>query len=236
MSVRLPNQNDLLMWVGTEFYPTIQSFVEEAMVQGVAKRIPKLSKGIEPGVRVFLAHSEGRGKGHGVIFGYFLITHIEIIVEDEEQKREFTEIMRTMSQWREMLEGEQIRFFTEAEIVNEPPRRCGHRYYGAYLRAANLTEEEFEMLYQEARRLGNAAEVLGPLIVFKRPIDYRKAVERTATHFRGYRWVDGERILTMADDPNATLQYKRVPVRERFKRSIRIEGKQIIQPKLMQEV
>lgn len=234
MSVRLPNQNDLLMWVGTAFYPTIQSFVEEAMVQGVAKRIPKLNKGIEPGVRVFLAHSEGRGKGHGVIFGYFLITHIEIIVKDEAQKKEFEEAMRTMSMWREMLDGEQIQFFTEVEIREEPHRFCGRRYFGAYLRAANLTGEEFETLYEEARRLGNAAEILGPLVVFKRPVDYRKAVERSAAHFRGYRWVDGERILSLVGDPNATLNYKRVPVRKSFRRSIRLGDNQIQQPKLQE--
>lgn len=232
MSVRLPNQNDLLMWVGSSFYPTIRSFIEEAAVQGVAKRIPRLNEGIEPGVRVFLAHSEGRGKGHGVIFGYFLITHVEIIVDDEEQKKEFEEIMHTMSMWREMLDGERIRFFTEEEIREEPPRLCGHRYFGVYLRAANLTEKEFETLYEEARRLGNAAEILGPLVVFKRPVDYRKAVERSAAHFRGYRWVDGERILSLVGDPRASRSYKEVPISQSFRRSIRLGEKQVHQPQL----
>jgi hypothetical protein len=48
---------DLLIWVGYQFYPTVNSFVEEAERMGCCRRVSSLPKDIVPGLsRVFLAH------------------------------------------------------------------------------------------------------------------------------------------------------------------------------------
>src|SRR5690606_29035571 len=51
-----------LMWIGTEFYPTIESWANEAVELGVSKRLPSGALGealMEPGNVVFVAHDEG---------------------------------------------------------------------------------------------------------------------------------------------------------------------------------
>src|SRR5690606_9990644 len=51
-----------LMWIGTEFYPTIESWANEAVELGVSKRLPNGALGealMEPGNVVFVAHDEG---------------------------------------------------------------------------------------------------------------------------------------------------------------------------------
>jgi len=51
-----------LMWVGCESYPTIQDWVDEALAQGVSKRLPNAAVAgplTEDGSVVFVAHDEG---------------------------------------------------------------------------------------------------------------------------------------------------------------------------------
>lgn len=54
-----------LVWIGSEFYPSITSYEDEAIVQGISKRIPTVAMGrklMEPGTVVFVAHDEGKKK------------------------------------------------------------------------------------------------------------------------------------------------------------------------------
>ena len=54
-----------LIWVGGEFYPKIEDFSGEAIIQGISKRIPNVHIGrqmMEPGAVVFVAHDEGKTK------------------------------------------------------------------------------------------------------------------------------------------------------------------------------
>lgn len=69
---------DILMWVGAQHYPTIQSYVDEANRLGVCKRVSRAPQGVK---RLFLAHDEGF-EGEGVIFGYVEVEGLEIVVED----------------------------------------------------------------------------------------------------------------------------------------------------------
>ncbi len=69
---------DILMWVGTQYYPTIQHYVDEAERLGVCKRVSRPPRDVS---RLFLAHDEGF-IGEGVIFGYVSIERLEIVVED----------------------------------------------------------------------------------------------------------------------------------------------------------
>lgn len=51
-----------LMWVGSESYPHIKDYVDEAQARGVSKRLPNKALAqamLEPGTLVFLAHDEG---------------------------------------------------------------------------------------------------------------------------------------------------------------------------------
>ena len=55
-------KNTYLMWIGSEHYSTIDSWVKEATEQGVSKRLPNEHMGtslLNPGTVVFVAHDEG---------------------------------------------------------------------------------------------------------------------------------------------------------------------------------
>lgn len=72
-------QTDLVMWVGTNHYPTVQDFIDEAKSMGVSKRIGRLPHCLVPGVtRLFFAHDEGF-IGEGFIFAYCIIETVEIL-------------------------------------------------------------------------------------------------------------------------------------------------------------
>ena len=109
-------ETDLVMWVGTKHYPTVDDFIAEAQSRGCCKRVGKLPQIIELGrTRVFLAHDEGL-IGEGFIFGYFVIARIEIIVEDSEALPE--EYVTT---------DQPLTPITLAEARKEPERGCGWR-------------------------------------------------------------------------------------------------------------
>lgn len=58
-------KNVYLMWVGSEHYPTIESYVTEAEKLGVSKRLPNgnvAGKMMEPGTVIFIAHDEGKAE------------------------------------------------------------------------------------------------------------------------------------------------------------------------------
>jgi len=51
-----------LMWVGSDSYPGIKDWAEEALEMGISKRLPSVDAGkalMRPGVAVFVAHDEG---------------------------------------------------------------------------------------------------------------------------------------------------------------------------------
>jgi len=80
---------DIVMFVGTKFYPTADSFIKEAFNLGCAKRVSMLPGEIMPGKsRCFLAHDEGK-KGQGRIFGFFVISGVDIILDDEEKIKKY---------------------------------------------------------------------------------------------------------------------------------------------------
>ncbi len=69
---------DLLMWVGKDFYPTVDGFIEEAREYGVNKRLPVVGEPppVVPGfTRLFLAHPHACGGSPGV-FGYTYLTRV----------------------------------------------------------------------------------------------------------------------------------------------------------------
>lgn len=86
-----------LLWVGTKFYPTTKDFRDEALSQGISRRIPQLPNGFEVGKTwVALAHrdcikgqdAEGKEIWTPGIFHIIRPTSIEYIVKgDEDDKK-----------------------------------------------------------------------------------------------------------------------------------------------------
>lgn len=81
-----------LIWIGTQFYPTPNTFLHEADTQGISRRISALPKGFELGRDwVFLAHpkavasidAEGKPVMLPAVFRIFKPTAIEKIVTDQ---------------------------------------------------------------------------------------------------------------------------------------------------------
>ena len=174
---------DLLMWVGGSFY-TIESFIAEAKRMGVCKRIPIIPDYIKLGKsRLFLAHDmteeEKRlGKrGPGRVFAYCVIRGISYIVKPgvdipEELKK------RGVTKYEYVPGGFGFR--------NE--RGCGSlQIGGTYL----LSEEDLE----KCKDLAESGTLNGNIQVIDPPIEFDKNVIK---RFRGYRYVDGDKILARA--------------------------------------
>jgi hypothetical protein len=81
-----------LLWIGAQFYPTPASFMAEAMVMGVSRRIAAVPRGLELGKTwVFLAHprikeitdpSTGETQWIGGVFRIFRPERIEKIITE----------------------------------------------------------------------------------------------------------------------------------------------------------
>ncbi len=194
---------DLVMWVGTKFYPTIDSYVVEAMNLGCCKRVPKLPEDAVPGTtRVFLAHDEGK-KEEGRIFGFFVLSGVEIILDDPEK----------IAKYRQEYENLNIKAVSSVEAHTEPRRLCGQRYYGAcYL----VSGQDMDVAFKAAEPLAGKADVKGDIVVLMNPILYPRM------RFRGWRYMEPE-FLAKYDWPQRSL-----PV----KRSVKIEPKETKQKEL----
>jgi hypothetical protein len=187
---------DLIMWVGTKFYPTIDSYIVEAMNLGCCKRVPKLPEDAVPGkTRVFLAHDEGK-KGQGVIFGFFVLTGVEIILDDPEK----------IAEYQRSYENLNVKIVSSTQAAVEPKRLCGQRIYGmSYL----VSGQDVDAAMQAAEPLSGKADVKGDIVILMNPIPYPRF------RFRGWRYMEPEH-LAKYDWPQRSL-----PV----KRSVKIEPK-----------
>jgi hypothetical protein len=80
------SNTDLLTWVGGRAYPTVDSFVGEARLQGCSRRLPGMLNWVSPGkTRIFLGHKhDNLDDACGVIFGYYTLNSIHHIYNDLE--------------------------------------------------------------------------------------------------------------------------------------------------------
>jgi hypothetical protein len=75
-----PHMGSYLALVGKHFYPTTASFIEEAAILGVSKRVPFVAKDIVLGLTtLWLAHPLAYREDWG-IFAYFIPSRIEKLV------------------------------------------------------------------------------------------------------------------------------------------------------------
>lgn len=188
---------DLVLWVGTGFYPTIDSYVVEAMNLGCCKRVPNLPSEVVPGKsRVFLAHDEGK-KGQGRIFAFFVMSGVEVILDDPEKIAKYQEEYKNLN----------IQAISSVQALAEPRRLCGQRTYGAcYLMSGN----DMDLAFQAAKPLSGKVDVKGDLVILLQPIPYPRF------RFRGWRYME-PCFLEKYDWPQRSL-----PV----KRSVKIEPKE----------
>lgn len=181
---------DLVMWVGTKFYPTIDSYVVEAMNLGCSKRVPQLPEDAVPGkTRVFLAHDEGK-TGQGVIFGFFVLTGVEVILDDPEKIAKYQDEYANLN----------ITPVSSVQAYAEPRRLCGVRAYGA---AYLVSGQDMDLAYQAAEPLAGKADVKGDIVVLLRPIPYPRI------RFRSWRYMEPE-FLAKYDWPQRSLPVKRM--------------------------
>ncbi|MFA5692784.1 MAG: hypothetical protein WC907_04125 [Acholeplasmataceae bacterium] len=89
--VCFPPEKAWVMWVGSEYTP--RSFVEEAKLMGVSKRIPYIPNAMQTGDWVWLCYKKvfkrDHEKGHdpGVFFA-FQVTEVQKILTDKQQEDE----------------------------------------------------------------------------------------------------------------------------------------------------
>lgn len=73
---------DLVTWVGSGAYPTIEDYITEANSRGCCRRMPYLPGWVIPGkTRVFLVHQGDQPKNGdtGVLFGYYTLNRIQYV-------------------------------------------------------------------------------------------------------------------------------------------------------------
>jgi len=187
---------DIIMWCGSQSYPTIDSYIVEAMNMGCAKRIANLPSEVVPGKsRCFLAHDEGK-KGQGVIFGFFVVQGVEVILDDEKK----------IADYQRKHEELNVQPVSRAEARAEPRRLCGHRVYGA---AYLVSEKDMDKVWEAAADLSHKADIEGNIVILLHRIPYSRL------RFRGWRYMEPE-FLAKYDWPQRTL-----PV----KRTVKINGK-----------
>jgi len=179
---------DLLMCIGSKYYPTVADFVSEAEQFGASKRIGAWSQAIEPGkTRCFVCHNDGRrskdpktGKyvkdlSKVKIIGYFTIDQVDIIFKEGLNLSELRKAGINV-----------VRHFN-----SEPRRGCGYRVPGAMYVVSNpVSPEDIERIRETigANRL-DGFNIRGSFVEFT----HKPYLKRP--RFRGYTWIDGDRIL-----------------------------------------
>ena len=195
---------DLVMWVGTKFYPTTDSYIKESLTLGCAKRIPMLPAEIVPGKsRCFLAHDEGK-KGQGKIFGFFVISGIEVILDDEEKIKKYQEEYESLN----------IRPISSTQAAAESRRLCGQRTYGAsYL----VSENDMDKVWDVVEPMAKKCDIQGGMVILLNPIDYPRL------RFRGWRYMEPE-FLAKYDWPQRSLPVKRtVKIERKTEKQVAVE-------------
>jgi len=195
---------DLVMWVGTKFYPTIDSYITESLGLGCAKRISQFPSDAVPGKsRCFLAHDEGK-KGQGIIFGFFVISGVEVILDDEEKIKKYQDEYQSLN----------VQAISSARARAEPRRLCGERTYGA---AYLVSENDMDKVWEVAEPLAKKADITGRVVILLQRIPYPRV------RFRGWRYMEPV-FLEKYDWPQRSLPVKRtVKIEHKKEKQVKTE-------------
>ena len=157
----LSTEWDYGMWVGREFYPTQQDYINEAVRMGCCKKVPGIPENILLGKsRIFLAHKE-EGKGQkAVVFGYFLLDGIIAC----------TKLQQMIETVKKSLTGQKtypVTALTATERASIPARGCGDidpvSYY--FVGPADVT-------FHRGFRKSAAGSLVRMVLTSPIPIDY----------------------------------------------------------------
>lgn len=196
---------DLVMWVGTGFYPTRDAYITESLSLGCAKRISQFPSDVVPGKsRCFLAHDEGK-KGQGEIFGFFVISGVEVILDEEDKIRKYQEAYESLN----------VQPVSSAQARAEPRRLCGERIYGA---AYLVSENDMDKVWDVVEPLAKKADITGSIVVLLQRIPYPRV------RFRGWRYMEPE-FLAKYDWPQRSLPVKRtVKIEHKKEKEVKVEA------------
>lgn len=212
---------DYLMWVGGRFYPTRQDFIDEAVRLGCSKRIHKIPWGLVVGQsRIFLAHAEGAPKAEGrkdddltgYVFAFFVLDHIDLIVEDEV----------SITTLRDALDQAGVRLVQVADAYQEPERGCGHREVGALYAVSNPDPTYWAKLCLMAEKMASKVDVKGGIAVLEQPVPYYRPRFRAIAEFNAADYglgFEGERPVVTLEEATARAKISLQPKRERAKRT-----------------
>lgn len=202
---------DLLMAVGSKFYPTIKSFIDEAERLGVSKRLGQLPAtwGLFAGakyIRPAKSREEGievikRAKEHGsnsCLYVRRLVKPGEsrvFLFHDEAKKgqarifgffviRGVEVILENPEAVQEFLDKKDelnIETVSGGQAQLEPARGCGHRIIGGVYL---VSSDNMKTLMEIAEPIADKVDIKGGLVVLKDPVPYG------GPRFRGYRFFD----------------------------------------------
>ena len=212
---------DYLMWVGKWAYPTPEDFIAEASVMGASKRVAMIPGELELGKsRVWLVHDTARTgrdpvtklvrKNTGKIFGFFVASHVDYVVDD-------IEMVKTVA---EKHKGLPIRQITSKMLEQEDVRGCGYRREGLYL-VGEYSETDMAYLIEAAKGLTDKADIRGGLVVLRQYVDYHYENRK----FRGFKKFDATTIFPnigieipniekIVETPSVTIREKVAPKRD----------------------
>lgn len=170
---------DIAIFMSSEYYPTIDSFIHESKYLGSCRRIANLPNDVILGKsKVWLIHDDGYKpkanedkrnlKGIGKIFSFFVIHRFEAIIDDENKKKELAKSLP-------------VTYFRYSNIPNEPMRGCGYREPGAYY---VVGDKDFEKCFKIAKNYTNKFAIEGDLIMLENYLPY------SGKRFRGVKYTD----------------------------------------------
>jgi hypothetical protein len=186
--------SDLLMWIGSQFYPTIDDFVAEAQILGCSKRIARIPDGLRVGqTRVFLVHGDSVPckvcTGKGFIDGAKVST--STMTQPCEQCDGRGRIEKGMifgfflvdhvdliisknvnaQSLAQVIRGLKVRMIPANTAREEPRRGCGSRPVGAMYMVSDANS--WKKLVLLAEQMADKIDVKGGIAVFKTPIRYK---------------------------------------------------------------
>jgi hypothetical protein len=192
-SVTGSTAGDYIMWVGYQYYPTIDKFIEEACRLGISKRICKVPQDLVLGEsRIYFVHDEGcfhhdkdgAKINDAVIFGYTTIEKVEMIVKNKEEAAD-------------MYPDYAHDFVLMADIASEEERGCGMRSEEGAMYLVNTATGQEKARYDEKLK---EVVMSGALVILNSPVCYNTLVDPLGTRFRSYRKFD--RKVFLGGNPN----------------------------------
>jgi len=156
---------DIAIWVGKSYY-TKESFIQEALALGCMRRVPSVPDIKVGKSRCFLIYME---EEEPEVFAFFTIRSIGYVVKKGGEVP------------KELAKRGVKPIYVEGPKAT-PIRGCGMICYGAtYV----LSEEDFE----KCKDLADKSDLQGDITLIIPPIPWE------GNHFRGFKYVDGDRLL-----------------------------------------